>query len=451
MTDNEFLLSFGPPNRPGREINEPLQQNVSDPASDQHDRSSATADTNFPPEPPGQSEQSPHASGSGQGGPNQNTIQHPIPSHWARFATLVDLQKGVRERKVKQGEAVARGVSYLASVAEIGTEAREAFIRDFVEDLQRERCLGTPDISPGDELGALETILDRAAEGEDEGRGIRGGKRRRSPGDEEERGRSRRVAEEEYPWYESSRRFAEESLSESVRHTRRIVEVTRSDVSSAIHSVRRSPDAPPNFPISEWSNILHGRSVDLNNVFSNLHLLQPVRESTGSVGGVSVHVTQVEKNKTIRTANDWGSAWRKTSQATAVVFPHRRGELDRYGEYIDSLFTSTTIATHPRIILYDEAVRGFVGGGETYSFDDKDSYQRLQTAFLFPGGIEANRGGMGRGRGDPKEICRRFNGKVGGCPNGADCRYRHVCQLCGSNAHGRTGCTRGQQGPTNQS
>lgn len=180
-------------------------------------------------------------------------------------------------------------------------------------------------------------------------------------------------------------------------------------------------------------------------------MLQPVRDVVGSVGGIQVRLPQVEHTKSIRTSSEWGTAWRKTVQATAVAFPHRSDELDRYGQYIDALFSSTAIIAHGRIILFDEAVRGLVGGGESCSFDKRETYEFLHNAFLSPTGVEANRGSMGRGRGDNREVCRRFNNKMGGCPNGTECQYRHICQQCGSDTHRRAGCARGQLEPSNQS
>lgn len=261
-----------------------------------------------------------------------------------------------------------------------------------MEDIQRESRVEPERSTIQNEIDAIETILGNSGEGGSSGQRGRGEKRKGSPEGGEDKGKSRRVAEEEYPWYEASQRYADEALSESMRRTRRIIEVTRADISAAIHSIRRSPGVPPNFPLSEWSNILNGRAVDLNAILGSLHLPQPVRETFGSVGGIPVRVPQVERSKSCKTSSDWGTAWRKTVQATTVAFPHRRDELDRYGQHIDTLFSSTTTATHSWIILYDEAVRAMVGGGESLSFDNHDSYQYLYGIFLLPGGIEANRG-----------------------------------------------------------
>lgn len=147
-----------------------------------------------------------------------------------------------------------------------------------------------------------------------------------------------------------------------------------------------------------------------------MHLLQPVRESVGSVGGVPVRIPHLEKGKAIKIASEWSFTWQRVVQATVIAFPHRRRELDTYGGYIASLFSSTSTGLHVRIISYDEAVRGMVGGGESLSLADTSLFQSLFMAHVLPGGAETGKTTKGGGKGgEGKEVCRRFNNLPTGC------------------------------------
>lgn len=322
-----------------------------------------------------------------------------------------------------------------------------------MEDTEREYDLESREGEESNSVASLQTIL-RRFDGEASGDGRDGGERKRKEresGGENGGGSKKRGEggdEENYPWSDASREYARDALSDSMRKTRQFIEIARRDISTALFSIQRTADAPPNFPISEWSNILHGRAIDLGTVYANMHMLQPVREAIGSVGGVPIRFPQVERGKGIKTASEWTAAWQRAVQATTIAFPHRRRELDAYGQYIISLFSSTQVSIHHRIILFDEAVRGLVGGGESYALTDQGAYQHLYTAYLMPGGVEASK--TAKKGANRQEICRRFNILQTGCPTGANCRYRHACLTCGG-AHARIKCNQSQPGLSSQS
>ncbi|KAF9047250.1 hypothetical protein BJ165DRAFT_1344898, partial [Panaeolus papilionaceus] len=71
------------------------------------------------------------------------------------------------------------------------------------------------------------------------------------------------------------------------------------------------------FPSSKWTNILKGLCINLDAVFSSLHLKVAFRKS--------------EPAKTITNAADWTSAWNACIEAHCFVFKHRCQELQQYG------------------------------------------------------------------------------------------------------------------------
>lgn len=351
-------------------------------------------------------------------------------------------------------ETVSGGSFYITGLDELSADDKESLFYEFSEACKITRDDRSDTLGSSSSLAALQASLTAAAGLGGTGldpdfESDRHDARKRQRGDEgeeeESRGRVRRVREEEFPWYKADQNDGDNSrLTTSMRETRRIIDAARPDVPTVVYWIQRVEGSPSNFPVAEWTNIFHGRAVDLGNVRSNMHVFQVVQENTGSIGGVPFRVAEIERSKSIRTSGDWSSAWRKTVEATALGFPHRREELDQYGGYIESLFSSTAVPGHGRIILYDEAIRRMVGGGTSCSLLDHQRYQHLFTAIMLPGGVEYNRVSRPRvDSGRPSETCNRFN-SAAGCRNGPNCRYQHICTRCGDPGHNRTSCLKGK-------
>jgi hypothetical protein len=100
----------------------------------------------------------------------------------------------------------------------------------------------------------------------------------------------------------------------------------------------------------------------------------------------------------VETVIDWHSAWAATVKATIFIFPHRKDELDQYTWYIIEKFTVRKVEEHLRIIMFDEAVRGTVGGGCGRSLLDQKILERFSQAILLPGGIMYDAGKQGKGK-----------------------------------------------------
>lgn len=220
-----------------------------------------------------------------------------------------------------------------------------------------------------------------------------------------------------------------------MRETREILDKIDIDFPTVKQWVRSAPGAPRHFPDTEWTNILRGKAVNLHHVLGGMFLVQPVQENVASVGGIEIRVPAPEAPKRIETGIQWQAAWTTAVEATTFVFPHRRAELDKYGRSILAQFARKSSNAHARIILFDEAVREAVGGGEGCSLTNADITEPFRDSILHPDGIEYQSGNQSNKR---KGVCNRFNSK-GGC-RGANCQYQHKCRVCKDEGHGQASC-----------
>lgn len=371
---------------------------------------------------------------------------------WRYEPYLVDQVSGYQRGETSRTQAVLKGTAHIEALVGATQQFRDnllaGYLGAFRGDGGIERERGG---DHGEEGGRSEGLSALLAEAIKHGGPRGGGEAEENRGWEDGEGSNgetsrgqKRLREEDFPWFEDTKHFNDTHLSESSRKTREILEQARRDISLVQSWVQLAHGAPANFPSSEWTNILRGKAVNLDSVFTNVHIAQPVSENVGNVGGLPIRVVSSEPAKKIRTAGEWFSAWFRAAQATGLVFPHRRSELFEYGERIIELFRASLPEQHGRILLYDKAVRGTVGGGETILLTDETAYRNLYTAIMLPGGIETGRPTKRRASGPSDEVCRRFNSRKG-CPD-APCRYRHICSRCGDSRHGGESCTQ-RNGP----
>jgi hypothetical protein len=252
------------------------------------------------------------------------------------------------------------------------------------------------------------------------------------------------------PWYRDELE-GHDSGNPICQKNRELLALFARDIPQVKFWIRNSAFAPSGFPTSQWERIIRGEAVDLNAVFSNLHRTEPAKENVGRVGDTQITFGLAEPKKRVEAAGDWISAWNRVVRATTFVFRHREQELRAYGEYIESLFAAKITSTHPRIIMYDIAVRNEVAGGQRSVLSDASSkFQHLYSAIVAADGVEASKrpGGRNQSGGAPKNakqaICHRFN-SAAGC-NTTDCKYQHVCRICRATGHPSEQCDkRGKQ------
>lgn len=316
---------------------------------------------------------------------------------YASYPQLVTLLEGWRGGNVPLSEVILWGFIFIQQLESLSSADRPHVLTSFISQADKGKGKA-PHVQSDDEVWrSLEMTFDREARavraepGEDDDSDFgEGGKRHRDleSDDAEPQGRGKKLRKEDFPWFESTKRFAEEKLTPSMRETRQIIALSRQDVATVSYWAQEAAGAPASFPNTEWNNIIHGRTVDLDNVHATMYLPQLLQENVERVGNVSILVSAVDKSKSIKTAIDWASAWRKTIKATTVVFPHRLEELEEYTTHIESLFRATIPSMHDRILLLDRAIRAQVGGGQSSSLLDDYGHRRLHTAIMLPGGVE---------------------------------------------------------------
>lgn len=375
-------------------------------------------------------------------------------SDYRVYPQLLNLLQEWRAGNLPLSEVFLRGSNFIQLHTGISSSDKPSLLTHFLNAADKGKAPAVPSgQDESDVLRRIQSTLDREAgdgghaDGDDDSDFGETRKRHRGlePDGSEPQGKSQKIREEDFPWFASSRKFAEEKLTADMRETRRIIVAARPDVSTASFWAQQAPGAPSGFPVAEWSNIFHGRAVDLDNVHANLYLPQLARENVERVGGVAIVVSTVDKSKGIKTSSDWAAAWRRTIKATTIVFPHRLDELEEYSQYIESLFRATVTAQHERIFLLDRAIRGHVGGGQSSSLLDEYRHRDIHTAIMHAGGVEF-RSGKPTNVDRTNEVCNRFNSR-NGCKGPPNCRYKHLCKQCGESGHGRTTCTKGTPVP----
>ena len=229
------------------------------------------------------------------------------------------------------------------------------------------------------------------------------------------------------------------------------IKVYTRDVSGARSIVRMSRNAPTGIPNSQWDRILRGEVLDLDHFLSALHRTTVSEEGETRIGNAKISFGVADAKRRVTTAADWSSAWQLASEAIEFAFPHRARELVSYGKFISGEFTAKLASSHPRVILYDIAIRNVVQGGQCTLLTDQQLHMRFWSSILMPDAFTPSSTGVvnrktiqSRAGGSKVDVCNRFNG-INGCPSSdADCRYRHICKKCKKAGHGREQC------PTNK-
>ncbi|KDR66782.1 hypothetical protein GALMADRAFT_80425 [Galerina marginata CBS 339.88] len=298
-------------------------------------------------------------------------------------------------------------------------EESQAFIRSFVQSRKRrERSVSS------DEEDAIEQVNDT---GDTSNKKIR-------------------LFEKDMPWFDRES-AARRSANPSCVKTREILTVFARDYNAVKQWIIIAHTAPCGFPPVEWENIIKGRPVSLDNVLSSLHHISPIKENIGRVGSTEISLGRTEPTRKVKTSGEWTSAWNATIKATMFAFPHREDELREYGDYMDREFSSKVVSAHRKLIIYDEAVRGEVGGGQRILLTDRSHFSYIYSAIVLPDGIESEFGNSAtnsKGSKSQIDICRRYNSKAK-CPNTAStCRYRHICGGCKQPGHSKPDCPSGE-------
>jgi hypothetical protein len=249
---------------------------------------------------------------------------------------------------------------------------------------------------------------DRLGEGED-----------RESDDEQENTllRKKPVDENEYAWVKLAATNGS-NLSASKEETQRMVLNHSFDMRNAKVSLLSSPHLP-NFPESEWTNILAGKCVNLDVVFSGTFATHSEQSVVEQLGELEIRCRGAKPTKTVQTSGDWVSAWTRMARATAFVFLHRANELAAYTDYILGKFSAFRPSFHAHIIEMDKAIHCLVGESNNLDLSDFNAFANIESSFLQPDGTSfsaeqaRNRRRKSGGNNHSTKICINFNNR--GC------------------------------------
>ena len=248
-----------------------------------------------------------------------------------------------------------------------------------------------------------------------------------------------RTDESDFPWAISN--FIHSTvLSPSLDRSLKLLQLYAVDPKKAKRSLTNSPTCPE-FPDSEWTNVLAGRAVNLDHVLSGYYSVSNNDERTESIGDVEIKFGAVSPTKLVYTAGDWSIAWNRTSRATSAAFPHRASE--DYSEYIIGLFGATDILFHDRVIAYDHAVRRRIGSRRDLELTDIHKFSDLKQLHMdSTGAAVIHRSVINAKPASSRkhtEPCNRWNEGLCILDDSA-CRRLHICNKCLQAGHKSSNC-----------
>ena len=248
------------------------------------------------------------------------------------------------------------------------------------------------------------------------------------------------------PWYgvRGSRTYI--NHAKSCTKTCELLELYGEDLPRSKFLIRTAPGAPEGIPTSQWERILRGEVLNLDHFLSSIVRTAVNEDRKARLGETQLTFATSEAKRKVRSSSDWAAAWQRASQAIVFAFPHRWDELEEYSTHIQAEFNAKHTVAHQRIILYDIAVRNYVGGGQTTLLTECNHFSHLYASIVLPDGVEfvstatTRRPGSGRPTSN-SEICNKYN-SPSGCPH-SPCRYKHACRSCGRD-HPSSNCNQTQ-------
>jgi hypothetical protein len=373
-----------------------------------------------------------------------------------RRSSLKELESFIaqfRDRRITKTSALAGIVSIVVKLS-ISEIEKDQTIRLYTEELDSFRHGDEPTLPP--RMEGRRPIVDRtrrrdhASIADNSVDGSHAG----DSDDPDGPKKKRKLTAIDFPWYEPDNRSLL-ALPASCIETCKRLGTYLQDIPGCRNQIKVAPGAPRNVPISQWERIFRGETLDLDHFLSSLYRTTVDEEGETRIGNARISFGVTDAKRRVGSASEWASAWRLASKATSFVFPHRAEELSAYGDYIDEVFSSKLTSSHPRVIMFDIAVRNMVQGGQSCLLTDHNAFSRLHSAILMPDGAEStvrkganrrsnlsSRAGGSKSSGNKSDICNRFNTSVG-CPSSdSDCHYRHACKNCGKTGHGKEACTK---------
>ena len=252
-----------------------------------------------------------------------------------------------------------------------------------------------------------------------------------------------KLDETEFPWT-IRENLSGAGLCDDLQRTLDLLRIYAKDLKFTKTSILTAASAPQ-FPNSEWANIIIGAMVDLDHVVSGAFAVSSDNREVEVVGGIQFKFGATKAVKQVKTSGEWFIAWGLYTQVATFAFPHRRSELEAYGTQILSLFAATAPDSHSHVISLDKAIRVRVGKRRDLLLTDHVRFDDLRLYWLNPigagtvtSGVKAKSTSKGKSDYRSDDPCERWNKGI--CRSKAsECKYRHICQKC-RGPHGVDDC-----------
>jgi len=210
---------------------------------------------------------------------------------------------------------------------------------------------------------------------------------------EQESNKRKQVYQLQLLWYPAEVEAQSREVDENRKLTRETLTIIQRDLGFAKHEIRRAASTPQTIPESEWRHIFKGEAINLNAIFSSLHHIAPSKENVGCIRTTKISLGKSDLPRKVHLSGDWTITWHAALKATAYVFPHQTKELHQWGDYMASKFSTKHINSHHKLIAFDRAIQGMVGGGQSIVLTDWDNFTYLYSVYLLPDGIQEGSSG----------------------------------------------------------
>jgi len=245
------------------------------------------------------------------------------------------------------------------------------------------------------------------------------------------------------PWIATSI-IEEESLRPELKLTLKYLKDWSIDPKFIRSSITNTASCP-DFPYSEWSNIIVGRAVNLDHVYSSFYTTINDNRNVTDLGGIEITTNSGKTpSKTVKRDSEWRNAWEKTEGAYVYLMPHRLGELRKYGQHMGRIFLAVDQKHHSRVIQYDKVVRAFVASRRDILLGDYNEFADIKMHHLDHLGSGNNQAEINSPQKSQKrsrrkeETCHRHNN--GNCSG--SCGRLHACNICRDPTHVEANCTK---------
>jgi len=192
--------------------------------------------------------------------------------------------------------------------------------------------------------------------------------------------KKRKINESELPWAAKDKLLGIvlwPELRETIRLLRKWAKDPKKVKAYLVNSL-----SCPEFPEAEWLNIILGKAVNLDVIFSGLYSTDNDSRRIEHLGDIELKFGAKDTAKHISSHGDWTIAFDMAKEAYLFAFPHRANEFQKHQRYILQQFASKATSEHARVIALDKAIRKRVSERRNLMLCDTAEFSDLQTIHL---------------------------------------------------------------------